>query len=250
MRHLGCDGRYEHISIKPPSVLLLAAHLQLICLLNNIFISPPELKAFVTAANCDIRKCLLTLQFWVESGGGVRHLYRINDGKAVRPSQRKGIEIDEKVIIGEKNDASVLKGEYSESQAVDDGSYQVKEDLTVMNTVTACNPVVDEESMFLSVDEFKHITEKGTKENLAVTSSYCTSSFPLTEKASIPSDVVDGSDSQSVDVKDGMALDTQFSLSEHHLLMESTAGILNCHQGTLEDTVTFFKVNILCICQC
>ena len=73
---ISCEGRFDHIICKPPSVNLLSAHLQLVGLINNIFINPEDVQSLVAYNSCDIRKSLLDLQFWVASGGGIKAPYK------------------------------------------------------------------------------------------------------------------------------------------------------------------------------
>ena len=240
--HLACDGRYEHICVKPVSVPLLAAHLQLICLLNNLLVSPDELKAFVASTNCDIRKCLLSLQFWAESGGGLRLPYEIRE--ANRPAIVREVEMNEESNSSGRNEAQILTRDFSESQAVDEGNCHNKEDLVTSKADALCNPV-DEESMFLSVDEFKQITSKGQTENsVSVPSCRLTSSLATEVTSDWVADASEVSlDSQSVDVKTGMAVDTQLFPYVHHLLVESATGILNCHPCAMKGATAFLKMD-------
>lgn len=182
----------------------------------------------------------------MESGGGFRKPYLVNNWEANRPSSVKDSEVNEGSLSGEKNDALFFVGECSESQAVDDSSYPITENFALSKTDTSSNPIVDEESMFLSVDEFRQITEKGTKECSSAACSRFISNFHLAEKRRSSQNEMDGSGSLPVDVSDRVFLDTQFSTPAHHLLMESTSGILNSHPSLAEGIIKFCEVNIHC----
>ncbi|XP_031558761.1 ATPase family AAA domain-containing protein 5-like [Actinia tenebrosa] len=67
-----CDGRYEQLTIRSPSINLLSAHLLVTALANEVLVNPSELKTLASWYQCDIRKCFLALQFWILSGGGVK----------------------------------------------------------------------------------------------------------------------------------------------------------------------------------
>ena len=88
----GRYGRYDQINVKCPSVNLLSAHLQLVGLLNNMFINPEDLKSLVAHNNCDIRKSLLNLQFWSASHGGLKMPYKrpahLNDSSGISDKNR------------------------------------------------------------------------------------------------------------------------------------------------------------------
>ena len=83
----GRYGRYDQINVKCPSVNLLSAHLQLLGLMNNMFINPEDLKSLVAHNNCDIRKSLLNLQFWSASHGVLKMPYKrpahLNDSSGI-----------------------------------------------------------------------------------------------------------------------------------------------------------------------
>ncbi|NXK32959.1 ATAD5 protein, partial [Piprites chloris] len=64
------DGCFEEISFRAPSLINATSYLQTLCLAENLRTEGKDLAALVTTNNCDIRKCVLYLQFWVRSGGG------------------------------------------------------------------------------------------------------------------------------------------------------------------------------------
>ncbi|NWI90671.1 ATAD5 protein, partial [Pitta sordida] len=64
------DGCFEEISFRTPSLVNATSYLQALCLAENLRTDGKDLAALLTTNNCDIRKSLLYLQFWVRSGGG------------------------------------------------------------------------------------------------------------------------------------------------------------------------------------
>ncbi|NWS10457.1 ATAD5 protein, partial [Pachyramphus minor] len=64
------DGYFEEINFRTPSLVNATSYLQTLCLAENLRTEGKDLAALVTTNNCDIRKCVLYLQFWVRSGGG------------------------------------------------------------------------------------------------------------------------------------------------------------------------------------
>ncbi|NXK95956.1 ATAD5 protein, partial [Formicarius rufipectus] len=64
------DGYFEEISFRSPSLVSATSYLQTLCLAENLRTDGKDLAALLTTNNCDIRKSVLCLQFWVRSGGG------------------------------------------------------------------------------------------------------------------------------------------------------------------------------------
>ena len=64
------DGQFEHILLKSPSLKLYASYLQTICLTKNVFVNPSDMRALSWLHYADIRRLLLSLQFWVDSNAG------------------------------------------------------------------------------------------------------------------------------------------------------------------------------------
>ncbi|NWR82378.1 ATAD5 protein, partial [Furnarius figulus] len=64
------DGYFEEISFRTPSLGNATSYLQTLCLAENLRTEGKDLAALLTTNNCDIRKSVLCLQFWVRSGGG------------------------------------------------------------------------------------------------------------------------------------------------------------------------------------
>lgn len=128
-----CEGRYEQLIFKTPSINLLAAHLQLTAIANNIYIHPNELKALVSHYNCDIRKSLLALQLWVTSGGG-------------RKMKWKKFEKEKKKKQKCKEEQAV---------AVEVKSTSQQQALSVLGNG-------GEESLLLTADDWKRLTKRQT----------------------------------------------------------------------------------------
>ncbi|NXQ12377.1 ATAD5 protein, partial [Peucedramus taeniatus] len=64
------DGYFEEINFKTPSLINCVSYLQALCLAENLRTDVKDLAALLTTNNCDIRQSVLSLQFWVRSGGG------------------------------------------------------------------------------------------------------------------------------------------------------------------------------------
>ncbi|XP_036621725.1 ATPase family AAA domain-containing protein 5 [Trichosurus vulpecula] len=64
------DGCFEEINFKTPSLLNVASYLQTLCLAENLRTDVKDFVTLLTVNNCDIRRSILYLQFWVRSGGG------------------------------------------------------------------------------------------------------------------------------------------------------------------------------------
>uniref|UniRef100_A0A8D0GH45 ATPase family AAA domain-containing protein 5 n=1 Tax=Sphenodon punctatus TaxID=8508 RepID=A0A8D0GH45_SPHPU len=64
------DGCFEEINFETPSLVNVASYLQVLCLAENLRTDMKDFATFLTTNNCDIRQSLLSLQFWVRSGGG------------------------------------------------------------------------------------------------------------------------------------------------------------------------------------
>ncbi|XP_070580263.1 ATPase family AAA domain-containing protein 5-like isoform X2 [Ptychodera flava] len=62
------DECFLEYTFKPLSVSTVATNLQLICLAEDIRTDRDDIERLVELHNCDIRQCLLNLQFWAESG--------------------------------------------------------------------------------------------------------------------------------------------------------------------------------------
>ncbi|XP_038612945.1 ATPase family AAA domain-containing protein 5 isoform X2 [Tachyglossus aculeatus] len=65
------DGFFEEINFKTPCLINVASFLQVLCLAENSRTDVKDLVTLLTINNCDIRRSVLYLQFWIRSGGGV-----------------------------------------------------------------------------------------------------------------------------------------------------------------------------------
>ncbi|XP_066291037.1 ATPase family AAA domain-containing protein 5-like [Branchiostoma lanceolatum] len=64
------EGRYEELTFKQPLQPIVTSHLQLLCLAENLPTKRADVEATVALSRGDIRRAMLSLQFWTESGGG------------------------------------------------------------------------------------------------------------------------------------------------------------------------------------
>ncbi|XP_078347147.1 uncharacterized protein LOC144632387 isoform X2 [Oculina patagonica] len=234
---VSCEGRCDQINLKPPSVNLLAAHLQLVALTNNLFVNPEDLKSLVAQNNCDIRKSLLNLQFWSESGGGIKTLYE-------RPASLK-----DKDVVDKHPKLQHL------SVSCDSNSEHVKSNNIPSQDVLQIEPPVasgilnddGEESMFLSLSDWQVIKNKGARRSSRTTSrgsfrqvegdNNSDSDFCEPKKKTLVCndgstdsifEITDTNDSQPVSGADKKADDSlQLPLMDS-LLFESSHGLLNC----------------------
>ena len=235
---VSCEGRYEQINLKPPSINLLAAHLQLVALTNNMFVSPEDLKSLVAQNNCDIRKSFLALQFWSASGGGVKRPYE-------RPSSLRDKD------VGDKYPKPLVVSAICNSK-VDHG----KTDITSSQDILQIEPPVisgilnddGEESMFLSLSDWQVIKSRGTRrgsrstqrgrlqqaedDNNSDSQDFCDPKKKTLVCIDGTSDsifeITDTNDSQPVSSADKKPEESlQLPLMDS-LLFESSHGLLNC----------------------
>jgi hypothetical protein len=143
-----CDGRYEQLILKAPSVNLLSAHLLLTALVNNVLVNPPELKTLASLYKCDIRKCLLDLQFWILSGAGTtKNWDEFSKGKEDGTNQA--------VLQLGSESKTIVQGEFQ--IATNDGeSTQADQPLGLLD-----DP--GEESLFLTLDDWKTLAKRPTQ---------------------------------------------------------------------------------------
>lgn len=127
---------------------LLSAHLQIVGLLNDMFIDPEDLKNLAAHCKCDIRKSLLNLQFWAASGGGVKTPYK-------RPANLKGKASGSD---HSQNAKHLYAGFDSNSRGVSTDVAPLQEALQV-EAYTASG----EESMFLSLNDWQAIKSVGLR---------------------------------------------------------------------------------------
>lgn len=234
---MSCEGRYEQVKLKSPSVNLLAAHLQLVALTNNIFVNPEDLKSLVVQNNCDIRKSLFDLQFWSGSGGGVKMPY-------TRPVSLEPIKND----VGRSN----LKPQHT-SVTCKSGSENLKtgissQDVNQFESLATGGILNDdgEESLFLSLSDWQAIKNREATSHLRSSTrgtlgqaygDNSDSDFfePKRAKLSCPEgsadsvfEITDTNDSQPASTVNEKA-DTSRQLPPvDSLLFESVHGMLNC----------------------
>lgn len=231
---VSCEGRYEQINLKPPSVNLLSAHLQLVGLTNNMFINPDDLKSLAAHNNCDIRKSLLNLQLWAASGGGVRTPYK-------RPASLK-----EKGNIGDQNKSSVSHDSNTGCAATD--IIVPSREVLQIEPATAGGVLADggEESMFLSLSDWQAIKSAGTRRSSRSSrigslrqaeGDNSDSDFSEPKKKTLVCadgstdsifEVTDTNDSQPVSSNDNKADDSLQLPPMDGYLFESVHGLLNC----------------------
>ncbi|XP_078355975.1 ATPase family AAA domain-containing protein 5-like [Oculina patagonica] len=232
------EGRCDQINLKPPSVNLLAAHLQLVALTNNLFVNPEDLKSLVAQNNCDIRKSLLNLQFWSESGGGIKIPYK-------RPASLK----DKAEVVDNHPKLQRVSVSY------DSNSEHAKSNDTPSQDVLQIEPPVTsgilnddgEESMFLSLSDWQVIKNKGARRSSRTSQrgslrqvevdNNSDSDFCEPKKKTLVCndgstdsifEITDTNDSQPVSGADKKADDSlQLPLMDS-LLFESSHGLLNC----------------------
>ena len=82
------------------------SHLQTICLTENLRTDFSNLLSLVEYLRGDVRQCLLTLQFWLNSGGGSNPtrkdvVFNKKHCKCVTPSDRPGPEASQKDVTGQ-----------------------------------------------------------------------------------------------------------------------------------------------------
>ena len=230
---VSCEGRYEQINLKPPSVNLLTAHLQLVALTNNMFVSPEDLKSLVAQNNCDIRKSFLALQFWSASGGGVKLPYE-------RPAS-----------LQDKGDVTDKHPKPQDVSAIcNSNTNHVKTDTTSSQDVVQIEPPVasgilnddGEESMFLSLSDWQVIKNRGARRSSrSLRQTECGNNSDsdfcdLKKKTLVCTDgttdsifeITDTNDSQPVSSVDKKAEESPQLPLMDSLLFESSHGLLNC----------------------
>ena len=235
---VSCEGRYEQINLKPPSINLLAAHLQLVSLTNNIFVNPEDLKSLVAQNNCDIRKSFLALQFWSASGGGVKIPYE-------RPAS-----VQDKGDVADKHpktpDVSAICNNNTDHGKTDSTSSQYVLQIDPPVTSGILNDD-GEESMFLSLSDWQVIKNRGMRRSSRTTqrgslqqneddnnsdSDFCDPKKKtlLCTDGTTDSifEITDTNDSQTVSSVDKKAEESSQLPLMDSLLFESSYGLLNC----------------------
>ena len=236
---MSCEGRYDQINVKCPSVNLLSAHLQLVGLMNNMFINPEDLKSLVAHNNCDIRKSFLNLQFWSASHGGLKMPYK-------RPAH-----LNDSFRIFDKNQTIQTSGHARSAECVQTNS--LSQDVSQSHPAMTSGVLDDggEESMFLSLSDWQIIKSGGLRRSSRSSRS---DTLKQTEGDNSDSDfcepkrktlvcadgstdsvfeITDTNDSQPVnsDKRPDDSLQLPFM---DGLLFESVLGLLNCLQQPAE----------------
>ncbi|XP_062603770.1 ATPase family AAA domain-containing protein 5-like [Saccostrea cucullata] len=81
------EGRFEHYKFKVPPIVPTSCYLRLVALVENFRMDWDEIVNLVSIFNCDLRRVLLTLQFWLSSGGGHKIKRSIKDIEPEKPQQ-------------------------------------------------------------------------------------------------------------------------------------------------------------------
>lgn len=215
---------------------LLAAHLQLVGLMNNTFIDPEDLKALAAQNNGDIRKCLLSLQFWSVSGGGVKLPYK-------RPANMKD---KANTTDKDQNSRHISLCQEINTECVTTDIVPSQEALQVDPALTSGVLNEGEESMFLSLSDWHIIKSGGLRRSSRSSWSgslrqglgdNSDSDFCEPKKKTLVCtdgstdsifEVTDTNDSQPVSSNDKRADDSlQLPMMEGRLF-ESVHGLLNC----------------------
>ncbi|XP_071492573.1 uncharacterized protein [Diadema antillarum] len=100
-------GRFEELKFKKPPVSSLTKHLQLLCLAENVCVSESDITSLVNFFNCDVRRCLQNLQFWVLSAAmptNVQAVWNVEgsscreDADALKQDCKESSEFDVKYL--------------------------------------------------------------------------------------------------------------------------------------------------------
>ncbi|XP_052071004.1 ATPase family AAA domain-containing protein 5-like isoform X2 [Mytilus californianus] len=114
------EGRYEQFLFKTPSMKQTTVYLQLICLAESIRTNSEEIMTLVKVLSGDIRRCLLALQYWIESGGGTLQAVQ----KIISPVKLKPLPLSEDTCSQEAIKPSSISGD-SKSRFDDDDDFVV-----------------------------------------------------------------------------------------------------------------------------
>ncbi|CAG2216522.1 unnamed protein product [Mytilus edulis] len=114
------EGRYEQFLFKTPSMKQTTVYLQLICLAESIRTNSEEIMTLVKVLSGDIRRCLLALQYWIESGGGT--LQEVQ--KIISPVKLKPLTVIEDTCSQNAIKTSSISGD-SKSRFDDDDDFVV-----------------------------------------------------------------------------------------------------------------------------
>ncbi|XP_002731219.1 uncharacterized protein LOC100369304 [Saccoglossus kowalevskii] len=125
------EGEYERLVFRSPTVASITTHLQLLCLAENFRTNHYDLEKVVKFHNCDIRRSILSLQFWIESGGSADMITSCyddeddeNEGESFEERfLRKLIDVEIKTIVVSEYYKSQGINEQMESEDNQEGDY-------------------------------------------------------------------------------------------------------------------------------
>ncbi|XP_060071807.1 ATPase family AAA domain-containing protein 5-like [Ylistrum balloti] len=113
------DGRFDHYRFKTPPYRNLAVYLQLMCLAENVRTDFWDMYNLVSLCCGDIRRCILSLQYWVISGAGVKGIQRsIHRTLGIQPQLQTDISMENSVV--EKQDEMSQQKQISITNDYDD----------------------------------------------------------------------------------------------------------------------------------
>ncbi|XP_053392476.1 ATPase family AAA domain-containing protein 5-like [Mercenaria mercenaria] len=135
------DGRYEQMNFKRPSVASITTHLQTISLVENMRTDPITLAELAQFYHCDMRRCLVALQYLLESGGGHTISHKVI--QVVKNSQKTA-------------DALGLEMENSQSSIQSDSYFTLKtEKLNIDQKSEMSRDVDNSDDDFVSIKPLK-----------------------------------------------------------------------------------------------
>lgn len=101
----------------------ITCHLQLICLIEHVRINSQEIADLVRIYGGDIRRCLLALQYWVVSGGGIsceqKSICKPKYAMAKMDNTYSQLSLDGNTMDGNNSSSGIP------SDVIDGGSIQV-----------------------------------------------------------------------------------------------------------------------------
>ncbi|ESO85829.1 hypothetical protein LOTGIDRAFT_235779 [Lottia gigantea] len=116
------QARLEIIQFYPPTQRLIASHLQTICLVEGVRCQYKDLLYLVRYYNNDVRRCILAVQLWLESGASpIQHQYQHKIKSAGNTITSHHIDSDEEDFVQSKprSNRRILDDDESNSSTVD-----------------------------------------------------------------------------------------------------------------------------------
>ncbi|VDI05713.1 Hypothetical predicted protein [Mytilus galloprovincialis] len=156
------EGRYEQFLFKTPSMKQTTVYLQLICLAESIRTNSEEIMTLVKVLSGDIRRCLLALQYWIESGGGT--LQEVQ--KIISPVRLKPLTVIEDTCSQNAIKTSSISGD-SKSRFDDDDDFIVIK--PVVNKRK--RPLISDDESSNSAQPFPLAMESTAKQEVVLQSS-------------------------------------------------------------------------------